>query len=966
MLVRTRLSLFSALLVLIPGMLIGVIGLWALTNTVELTLKIVDRGLHQAAERDLNRGVGDEAEFINNWCNQAAINAQALANLPDLPVALGALNVSEDWNSLDAVALQAFKKQLHAQVREIAETIDVQLRSAEQLLLERDMQLIKTLVTMRGKPRLGEPRLRRIYDQRTQSVSERPVPSLLFDGQELPWVESFAEPAPIVDEATRVSRGMASILVRLEDDAMLRVATTFRAADGRREVGTLILPRDAEGRPNPVIQTIVSGSTYKGLQRILERWSLVGYQPIIAGDGRVIGMFSSVLPLDQIEGLTDLLALHQQRGINLFLVDDAGRIMLHSERAMINRHIVRDLGLQELSAALAAASQASRLDILTFQREGRKQFATWSRPANASWTLVYTGDWLRATATATETAREVVEKNLLSFAGSAFVQVGEQRRALYSQVRVIDVRGRELIKIVQGKVASELVDQASAAWFQPLAARRGIQWSRVEIARNTKRPELRVIVPVEGAGTRLGYVVLNLDWMALNDAVVAHRYGKTGYPWMIDESGLLVIHPQLALQTQITDQRYGRLAEIVRQEMIPGRQGVARYEWQGQSKLVSYRPLHIGDQRYSLAVAVPEQEMLELAEEIAAESRLSLRQSLWIMAVCLIVIVGFGIAVGLWQARRLTRPLAATQAVLGQVAQGDLTARLRLESRDEFGQMSASLDQALTAMSEASRTVLERARALDEQAQRLTRLSSELGQRASGSEQQVREIVATIEGVARSATAMASAVQEMEASIKEIASGAQRGAETAREAVGAAQSASAGMERLRQTSEEITGIIQLINDIAEQVNLLALNATIEAARAGEAGRGFAVVANEVKDLARRVQTASGEVSSRISAIQNQVQESTAAMTQVAGFIKRLDEVQQTTASAAEEQAATTQEMSRMVQETAGAAQAMAQKAAAVQNAASQTTGIAGQTQQAAVELQRIAGELNRAASRFRT
>ncbi|CAK0741785.1 methyl-accepting chemotaxis protein [Gammaproteobacteria bacterium] len=91
--------------------------------------------------------------------------------------------------------------------------------------------------------------------------------------------------------------------------------------------------------------------------------------------------------------------------------------------------------------------------------------------------------------------------------------------------------------------------------------------------------------------------------------------------------------------------------------------------------------------------------------------------------------------------------------------------------------------------------------------------------------------------------------------------------------------------RLNVSAHTIHRIIDTIRSIAEQTNLLALNAAIESARAGEAGRGFAVVAAEVRQLAVRTSTATGEITQIIHGLTEQVVCITTDMAKLVGQVR---------------------------------------------------------------------------------
>ena len=975
-------------------LLMGLLNMRSVNVLATNATGVAAKSLTEDANHTLQMGVQRTRDDVVQFIGTIQSDVTKLAHSGLITSYLEALTgTSEIWTrslqDSSQILLRGFLEAANVQNDSTAET----LRSA---LAVADL----TLTHMGGFKQAEGPISWKAINQLSKNTIEIALPSVQIGDQQISKNDNPKVGTPFVDDVAKITGAAATLFQRMNPKGdLLRIATSVVGTDGKRAVGTFIPAVNPDGQPNPVVTSILRKETYVGRAFVVDEWYLTTYKPILDDQGDVIGVLFVGLPEQRSSLVKTMVETKIGKTGYPFVMNSKGDLLVHPNSSLIGKNVISDLKLLDFQKALDQHKDGE-YGWTEYTFENRRKFIMYSYFSKWDWILCASGYLDESSALAAGQAKDFLRLDMVQIYRNAVIATAHGQKFAYPQVRFLDASGMEVVAVVNGEIRpdKDLQSRAGIDWFENTKKlpEGKVFLSPVEMSRNTGKPEMRISAPVYLGKTLQGVAVLNVDWDIVWDQLSAEVFGKTGYSYIINEKGVLISHPKYGLKDEVnlSDSKFGTLADLVSNRMLRNEEAVVEYEFEGQKVFAAFTPLKLGDNNYVLAARVPSTEWFSLFDAIESPIAAEARSLLHIALITLSVLIVFGALVSVLFSRSLSRPIVAGVNQLTAVAtQGDLSTQIDpryIQRDDEIGDLARAVnglvefqrkEQTFTGeMADGNWTMDLALRSdHDDLGKSLRILVEKINQTLSQVRRAVDEvstgtsqIADAAQSLSQGATESAASLEEISASATQIGQQAKHNAETATQAnalaTTAKTSAETGAKRMEalngsmaaitESSGQIAKIIKTIDDIAFQTNILALNAAVEAARAGRHGKGFAVVAEEVRSLAARSAKAARETADLIEGSKDRVnegnriaKETATALSEIVSGIVKVGDLVGEMAAASNEQA----------QGIAQISQGLGQ----IDQVTQQNTATAEETAAAAEELSGQADELRNLIGQFK-
>lgn len=380
-------------------------------------------------------------------------------------------------------------------------------------------------------------------------------------------------------------------------------------------------------------------------------------------------------------------------------------------------------------------------------------------------------------------------------------------------------------------------------------------------------------------GQFMGVSTADIDLSNLQKTIGEIKVGEQGFAFLLEKDGTYIAHKdeKKEMKLKLSDETNKSLA-IKSNEILTKQSGNVSYSESGQKNVLYF--YKVPTTGWTICLSISEAELYAPIKTLLIKLLISIS-----------VIIAFFIIIITLFSSYLSKSIKKVNELSYAISEGDLTKSIEVNTEDEMGQMSSSLNKMTATLKDIIQNI-------SEGLEQVVSTSEELTASASETQAAAEQVAISIQDVAGGAHEQAEHAKDVSKTVGEISTGIHNISDNLQKISDSStitqvkakdgniiidnvitqmgvidkkvSSASQAVNILGEKSKEIGEIVSVITEIANQTNLLALNAAIEAARAGEHGKGFAVVSDEVKKLAQQSASSANSINLLINEIQKSI------------------------------------------------------------------------------------------------
>jgi sigma-B regulation protein RsbU (phosphoserine phosphatase) len=248
---------------------------------------------------------------------------------------------------------------------------------------------------------------------------------------------------------------------------------------------------------------------------------------------------------------------------------------------------------------------------------------------------------------------------------------------------------------------SQNYDPRTRGWYVGAKEKGDVFWTPIFTDASGRGASVSCAAPIYAPdGTLKGVAGSGADMQTISPVVTGATIGETGYAFLLDETGKVVISPHT---DDIVGDENGLLVgedylnspdDAVRslgEAMVGRRSGVVRLVLGGVESFVAFHPLTATE--WSLGVVVPVSQAVAPADALVGKISDNMTTVLLILVSASLLAIAAAVLLSVLLSGRITKPVLEISACVDAIALGDLDTRVYIQTGDELQRLGQGVNK---------------------------------------------------------------------------------------------------------------------------------------------------------------------------------------------------------------------------------------------------------------------------------